>query len=122
MSFYTKLGFKKYVDPNQGSKSVSKPVLMIKKCTSVFDTFFIQNDKDGMIWLSIEDLQTIRNAGTWQMSLMDPDFIVDEYTGKATISENVFCQFPNGITHEEYNCINEGLFLFEMDFFLMRMT
>ena len=26
MSFYTKLGFKKYVDPYQEGKSVSKPV------------------------------------------------------------------------------------------------
>ena len=89
---------------------------------SVFNTFFIQKDKDGMVWLSIEDTQTIRNSSTWQMSLMDPDFNVDENTGKATISENIFCQFPNGFTYEEYNCINEGLFLFEKDVFSIMLT
>ena len=35
MSFYTKLGFKKYVDPNHEGTRYPKPVLTIKKCTSV---------------------------------------------------------------------------------------
>jgi hypothetical protein len=52
------------------------------------------------------------------MSLMNPDYDVDEDTGKATICDNVFCLYPNGITYEEYDCINEGLFLFEKDVFL----
>jgi hypothetical protein len=117
MSIYTKLRFKKFIDPNQEGRSAPKPVLTIKKCTSVFNTFFIQNDKDGMVWLSIEDTETFRNSSTWQMSLMNPDFDVDENTGKATICDNVFCQFPNGITYEEYDCIKEGLFAFEKDVF-----
>ena len=95
---------------------------MIKKCTSVFSTFFIQKDKDRMVWLSIEDTETFRNSGTWQLSLMDPDFDVDGNTGNATICDNVFCQFPNGITYEEYSCINEGLFPFEKEVFSMRLT
>ena len=123
ISFYTKLGFKKLIDPNQEGKSIPKLVLTIKKCTSVFNTFFIQKDKDGMVWLSIEDMESFRNSGTWQMSLMDPDFDVDKNTGKeATICDDFFCQFPNGITYEEYDCINGGLFLFKKDVFSMRLT
>ena len=80
MSFYTKLGFEKYVDPNHEGKSYPKPVLMIKKSTSVFNTtFFIQenkNGKDGMVWLSIEDTETFRNSSTWHMSLINPFVIM----------------------------------------------
>ena len=122
ISFYTKLGFKKFVDPNQEDRSVPKSVLTIKKCMSVFSTFFIQKDKERMVWLLIEDTETFRNLGTWQMSLIDPDFDVDENTGNATICDNVFCQFPNGITYKEYNCINKGLFLFEKDVFSIMLT
>jgi GNAT superfamily N-acetyltransferase len=120
MSFYTKLGFEIYVDPNHEGTRYPKPVLTIMKCTSVFNTFFIQDDndeKDNMVWLSIEGTETLRNSSTWHMSLINPDYDVDEETGKATICDNVFCQYPNGITYDEYDCINEGLFAFEKDVF-----
>ena len=90
MSFYTKLGFEKLVDPNHESKSYPKPVLTIKKCTSVFNTFSIQDDndeKDNMVWLSIEDTKTFWNSSTWHMSLINPEYDVNEETGKATICD-----------------------------------
>ena len=70
-----------------------------------------------MVWLSIEDSNTFRNSGTWQISIMDPFFEVDEETRKASICDNVFCQFPDAISYEDYDCINEGLFLSERSFF-----
>ena len=62
-------------------------------------------------------METLRNSSTWHMSLMNPDYNVNEETGKATICDNVFCQYPNEITYDKYDCINEGLSAFEKDVF-----
>ena len=91
--FYTKLGFQKFVDPTQNERPIPKPVALIKRSTSVFNTFFEWKDKDGMVWLSIEDSNTFRNSGTWQMSIMSPIIGVDEEIGKATICDNFFVNF-----------------------------
>jgi GNAT superfamily N-acetyltransferase len=94
MLFYTKLGFQKFVDSTQHERPVPKPVALIKRSTSVFNTFFEWKNKDGMVWLSIEDSNIFRNSGTWQISIMNPFFDVDEETGKVTICNYVFCKFP----------------------------
>jgi hypothetical protein len=90
MSFFTKLGFKKFVDPSQVEKPIPKPVALIKKCTSVFNTIFTQEKDDGMVRLSIEDTGTLQNSITWQMSLMNPNIVVDKDTGKAAVCDNVY--------------------------------
>jgi GNAT superfamily N-acetyltransferase len=93
MSFYTKLGFKKCIDPNQEGKPIPEPVTTIKECTSVCNTFFIRDDKDikdGMVSLSIRDTETSRNTNTWQITLMNPVYDVDQDTEKATICDKYF--------------------------------
>lgn len=45
MLFYAKLGFEKFINPNQKGKPVQRPVTVIKKCTSAFNTFSFKRKK-----------------------------------------------------------------------------
>ena len=114
LSFYRKLGFDQYDDPKQ-EQPLPKAAWLIRKCTSVYNTFF--NHGEGMVWFYISDFHKLPLAETCQMSLMDPDVVFNEETGKASVCNAVYCQYPCGLTYAELCCVNEELPLFQNEIF-----
>jgi ribosomal protein S18 acetylase RimI-like enzyme len=119
LSFYRKLGFVQYEDPKQ-ERPLPKAARLIMKCTSVYNTFFDQDE--GMIWLYISDFHDLPLAETCQMSIMNPDVVINEETGKVSVCDATYCQYPCGLIYADLCCVNEDLPLFQNEVFSKTMT
>ena len=51
------------------------------------------------------------------MSLMNPDVVFNEETGKASACDAVYCQYPCGLNYADFCCVNEELPLFQNEVF-----
>jgi hypothetical protein len=84
----------------------------------MYNIFF--DHGDCMVWLFISDFQKLPPlAKTCQMSLMNPDVVFDKETGKASVCDAVYCQFPSGLTYAELCGVNERLPLFQNEVFFL---
>ena len=100
MSFYAQLGFEKLVDPNQVEKPIPRPVALIKNAFLSSIPFLPK--RRMMVWFGYR----LKTQEPFRISLMNPTIVVDKATGNAAVCDNVYCQFPNGLTYGEYHCIN----------------